>query len=335
MSKKHHRRRLRLRWILLLLFLAVAAMFGVYKLLVRAPQISGAVSFPQEANVSQQVGTSEDTSQEAQTVVARKPNFYNILVSGLDDGNGGSDTNILVGFDAAGGTIHCVSVPRDTLVNVDRKVKKINAAYNLGGMSQLSAEISDTLGVPVDFTIQVNLKGFVELVDAIGGVDFKVPINMDYDDPVQGLAIHFTKGVHHLDGQEALEVVRFRHNNDGTGYGTEDIGRIGTQQAFLTAVAKKALTPANLDKIASFSNIFRKYVDTDLTLGNLAWLGTQAIGMGSDNIHFSTLPGDGSGYYKGISYYTLDPQAVLEMVNTTVNPYVTDRTAADLDLLVP
>ena len=158
---------------------------------------------------------------------------------------------------------------------------------------------------------------------------------MNYDDPVQGLSIHFTKGTHHLSGQEALEVVRFRHNNDGSGYGTEDIGRIGTQQAFLTAVAKKALSPANLSKVSSYAKIFHKYVDTDLSLGNLAWLGTQAIQMGTDNIHFSTLPGDGSGYYKKISYYTLDPSGVLEMVNATVNPYTTPRTAADLDILVP
>ena len=338
MPKTPHRRKLKAGRVFLLLVIVAAALFGVYKAFVRAPELTDTAPLPAESSSSQQSETSGNTSQSSQEVKpadVRKPNFFNILVSGLDDGNGGSDTNILVGFDADGGSVHCVSIPRDTLVNVSRKVKKINAAYNMGGSKQLSQEISDMLGVPVDFSVQVNLKGFAALVDAIGGVDFTVPINMNYDDPVQGLSIHFTKGSHHLNGQEALEVVRFRHNNDGTGYGTEDIGRIGTQQAFLTAVAKKALSPANLSKVSSYAKIFHKYVDTDLSLGNLAWLGTQAIQMGTDNIHFSTLPGSGSGYYKGISYYTLDPSAVLEMVNITVNPYTAPRTAADLDIMVP
>ena len=57
-------------------------------------------------------------------------------------------------------------------------------------------------------------------------------MNMDYDDPLQDLSIHFPKGMRHLDGAEALKVVRFRHNNDGTGYGSEDVGRMATQQNF-------------------------------------------------------------------------------------------------------
>ena len=118
-------------------------------------------------------------------------------------------------------------------VYINGKSRKINYAYNLGGMDQMRETVSDALGIPVDFTVEVNLKAFVKLVDEIGGVDFEVPLNMNYDDPYQDLHIHLKKGMQHLDGQNALKVVRFRHNNDGSGYGTEDIGRIGTQQAFL------------------------------------------------------------------------------------------------------
>lgn len=333
MAKKRHRRRSWPRTIFLIAVFA-AALVGIYHALFRAPTIQPA---PQPA-ASASSGSAQDSAAEEASVSShdqRKSDCYLILVSGIDDGNGGSDTNILVSLDAKGGTIHCVSVPRDTLVNVKRKVKKVNAAYNLGGSKQLAAEISDTLGVPVDFTIQVNLKGFVELVDAIGGVDFNIPVNMNYDDPTQNLSIHFTKGMRHLSGKDAIKVVRFRHNNDGTGYGTEDIGRIGTQQAFLKAVAKQTLTLSNVDKISRFAKIFQKYVDTDLTVGNLAWLGKEAITIGSDHISFATLPGNGAGYYKGISYYTLDPEETLKLVNTALNPYTEDRTASDLDILSP
>ena len=185
MPKKPHRRKLKAGRVLLLLVIVAAALFGVYKAFVRAPELPDTAPLPAESSSSQQGETSgtSQSSQEVKPADVRKPNFFNILVSGLDDGNGGSDTNILVGFDADGGSVHCISIPRDTLVNVSRKVKKINAAYNLGGVKQLSQEISDTLGVPVDFSVQVNLKGFAALVDAIGGVDFNVPINMPRDRP--------------------------------------------------------------------------------------------------------------------------------------------------------
>ena len=76
-------------------------------------------------------------------------------------------------------------------------------------------------------------------------------------------------------------------------------------------------------------------IDEHLTLANLIWFGEQALTIGSDNIHFHTLPGDGSGWYKGGSYYVLDAQAALELINACFNPYLEDLTAADMDILVP
>lgn len=325
MSQQHHRRRRRSwpRTILLLVFI-LAALTGIYHGLFRKPQLE---TTPSASSAVQSVQAS--ASSVPQEVDERKPDFYTILISGVDDGNGGSDTNILMAFDAGGNAIHCVSIPRDSGMYIRSKTAKINSAYNRGGTKLLADSISKALGIPVDFTIEVNLKGFVKLVDAIGGVNFDIPINMNYDDPKQDLSIHFQKGMQHLNGQEALEVVRFRHNNDGTGYGSEDIGRIGTQQAFLKAVAKQTLTLSNVDKISAFSKIFQKYVDTDLTLGNLAWLGKEAISIGTGNIAFSTLPGEWSG---SRSLYLLDQNAVLDLVNTSLNPYAADRTAEDLNI---
>lgn len=99
-------------------------------------------------------------------------------------------------------------------------------------------------------------------------------------------------------------MVRFRHNNDGSGYGSEDIGRMQTQQNFLKAVAQQTLTLSNVDKVGEFAKIFQQYVDTDLSLGNLAWLGKEAISMGVDKISFSTLPNEWRS-----PYIYLDPDA--------------------------
>lgn len=265
----------------------------------------------------------------------RKERFHTILLGGLDDENGGSDTNLLVAVDAKNGKIDVISLPRDTLLDVSWPVKKLNNAYHHGGFASTAAEVSNLLGIPVDFYITVDLDGFVELVDTIEGVDFEIPVDMDYDDPYQDLHIHFPAGMRHLSGEEALQVVRWRQNNDGSGYPTADIGRISTQQEFLKAVAAQTLQLGNWDKIPALAKIFQQNVETDLELSNLVWLGEQALTMGTANIHFHTLPGDGAGWYKGGSYYVLEPEAVLELINASFNPYQRPLTLDDMDILVP
>lgn len=308
----------------MLLIFAVAAGVGIYHCLVRKPELKKPVDEGSSQNAKATVSAVEESN-------GRKKDFYTILLSGEDDGNGGSDTNILVGFDTEGKTVTCVSVPRDSGMYIRGKVAKINSAYNRGGVKLLADSISRGLGIPVDYTVKIDLRGFAKLVNAIGGVDFNVPVNMDYDDPVQGLHIHFRKGMRHLNGQQALEVVRFRHNNKGLGggYGTEDLGRIGTQQAFLKAVAKKALTLSNVSKVSDFSRIFHDSVDTDLSMNYLAWFCTKVMAIGTDNIHFTTLPGVWSN---SRSLYLVDRDKTLELVNSSLNPYKTDRTAADMRL---
>jgi LCP family protein required for cell wall assembly len=315
--------------LLSLLFLTVAVVATV-KYVVRAPEpvTDG------EDQQTQQDGTAED-SDAIQTISngrERKSKYcYNILLYGVDNDAGGSDTNMLMRFDAVNKTVDVVSLPRDTLMSNGHK---LNSSYNNGGTEKLRSNIEDMLGVPVDFYVSVDLKGFIALIDQIGGVDFDVPCDMDYDDPYQDLHIHFKAGLQKLNGQQAMEVVRFRHNNDNTGYGgRQDLGRIGTQQAFLKTVAQKLM---KLENVPAMAETFLKYVKTDLTLGNLMWLANQALSMGgTDAISFATLPGDGSGWYKGMSVYALDPEQVLEMTNSMLNPYATDITTDEQNILVP
>ena len=314
----------------------LTALFGLYKCFSQEPTLrpSGPAAPDPDPSAAQEPENPEDDARPLSSE-ERKEHFYTVLMAGLDDENGGSDTNLLMALDAENGTINVVSLPRDTLLNVSWSVKKLNNAYHHGGISQTRTEVSRLLGIPVDYYVTVDLRAFVELVDAIDGVDFDIPVDMDYDDPEQDLHIHFKKGPRHLTGQQALEVVRWRQNNDGTGYATADIGRIGTQQAFLTAVAKQTLHVSNLDKIPEMAEIFSTRVETDLKLANLIWIGEQALSMGSDSIAFHTLPGDGAGYYKGGSYYVLDPEGVLELIDTYFNPYKRPLTREDMDILVP
>ena len=334
MAKRVMKRRRSWKRTVLMLVVVAGIVYAGAHILIRPPEVEAQGGL----EATDAVQETEDLTQEEQDAAAaaaaaavahaeRKDKFYTILVSGCDDGNGNSDTNILLAVDAENNYIHGVSIARDTKAVWDGKSHKINAAFGSGGMEKLAEVVSDQLGIPVDFTVSVDLTGFVALVDAIGGVDFEVPINMNYDDPYQDLYIHFSAGMQHLTGEEALKVVRFRHNNDGSGYGSEDIGRMQTQQNFLKAVAKQTLTLSNVDKIPEFARIFNEYVETDLTLGNLAWLGKEAISMGADAVSFSTLPGEWKS-----PYIYLDPEATLELVNQYLNPYVEDRVMADLNI---
>lgn len=335
MSRKRRRSRItvgqRCLMVLAAVLFVVVALTCAYKALVHPPQRENAAAggaaaasdVPSEEQDADQLALAAKAAHSA-----RKSDFYTILVSGVDDGNGGSDTNILVAVDAGAGQIYGVNIPRDTKIRINGKNHKFNAAYNIGGMNRAAATLSEQLGIPVDYTIEVSLKAFSALVDAIGGIDFNIPIDMDYDDPYQDLSIHFRAGTQHLTGSEALKVVRFRHNNDGSGYGSEDIGRMKTQQNFLKAVAKQTLQPANLTKVSTFAKIFQKYVKTDLKLGELAWMGQEAFTIGADNINFSTLPGKWTS-----PYIYLNAGEVLTIVNEHLNPYVEDRVPEDLNIL--
>ena len=263
--KKRNSRLRRQRRIVLLLVIIIFVLAGTIALsgaLMQKPHIETPPADP--------MNSADDSS------TGRKDGFYTVLVCGTDDGNGGSDTIMLAAVDTEGKSINIASIPRDTLVNEDWTVKKINSAYNRGGIEAVQQQVEKIAGFPVDFYVTVDLQAFIDLVNPIDGVDFEVPINMNYDDPAQNLHIHFQAGLQHLDGQEAMEVVRFRHNNDGGGYPLQDLDRIKTQQAFLKTVADKLFSLQSVIKIPEFARIFFDNVKSDLALSEMVWLGNQA-----------------------------------------------------------
>ncbi len=304
----------------IILIIIVVAFMIAYKMIVRPPDVGQGI---------------DGTAGEPFRVQAsgREQDVYTFLLCGTDDGNGGTDTIMVATYDAKNNKMNVMSIPRDTMVNVTWSTKKINSTYNAGGVTRLAQEVGNLIGFPLDFYIKVDLEGFVELIDALGGIDFEVPYNMNYEDPTQNLSIHVEKGMQHLDGKTAVGVVRWRKNNDGTGYSSGDIGRIQTQQAFLKAVGKKCLQLGNITKVKEFAEIFNQHVETNLSLGNLIWLGQQALGMDMENVHFFTLPGNYAASYHGTSYVLPDLDELVEAVNTYLNPYLEDVTSEDVDVM--
>ena len=173
----------------------------------------------------------------------KSEDYYTVLILGRDTGGGGNtDTMLLASYDVTNQKATVMSIPRDTMVNVPWDIKKINSVYNYygggdRGIQYLYKEISQLVGFEPDFQVIVEWEAVGEIVDAMGGVWFDVPRNMDYEDPYQDLSIHLKKGYQLLDGEQAMGVVRFR--DGANGYKDGDIGRIGTQQAFLKAVLEQ------------------------------------------------------------------------------------------------
>ena len=279
----------------------------------------------------------------------RKPGYYTFLLCGKDVVSNSTDTMILVTYDTKGKTINAVSLLRDTMTNTSAKrgaQKRLNTVYtrNLGdrslpdktrienGMAGLKKEVSKLTGIYPDFYVVVEWEAIGNLVNAVGGVEFEVPFNMDYDDPAQNLHIHQKKGYRLLDGQDAMEVIRFRKNNDGS-HSLGDVGRTEIQRDFLTAVLKKCLTPEILLKLPSLVQIFTENVETDLTVGNILAFAQLAIGMDAEKgVTFSAMPYYGV-WYDGASLVCVDQDKMVKLLNSGLNPYVDDIKASDLQLM--
>ena len=187
-------------------------------------------------------------------------------------------------------------------------------------------------GVVPDFYVIIEWEAVGKLVEALGGVEFDVPRNMNYDDPYQNLHIHLEKGQQLLNGEQAMAMLRYRHDND-TRYGYGDTGRADTQREFLKAMAKEVLQLGNITKIGEFISIFMEYVKTDLELGELMWFASQAMDVNVADMESFTLPYEDVQIYRGAYYFMPVPGETVTMINEYFNPYLRDITEKDLQVV--
>ena len=251
--------------------------------------------------------------------------IYNILICGTDNDGFKSDTIIIANLNTNDHTVSLLSVPRDTLIYCNYPIPKINAAYTSGGVENLKAHLAKLLGFPVDGYVVVDLKAFIDIVDLVGGVEFDVPQDMFYNDPTQDLYINLQKGQQLLDGEHAMQLVRYRK------YDAADLKRISVQQDFLRALAKKCVSIGSLTKIREYAEIVKTYVDTDLTLGNIIWFGEELLQCDFDQMKAYT-PGGDTAWVNGASCYALWPNSLLKTLNASFNPFDRDLTISDISV---
>ena len=263
----------------------------------------------------------------------RQKDVYTILLVGNDDGNGNTDTIVVGRLDTVNHTMDFVSIPRDTLVNLDWNVRKINAVYagtaNSGGVAidGLKTQIRNLIGFNVDCYAVIDLDVFVDTVDLMGGIWFDVPQAMHYEDPNQNLYIHIDAGYQCLNGEQAMGVVRYR-----SGYANGYLGRIEMQQQFLKAAASQFISLGNIPNISQVVSLLAKNMDTDLSAANIAFFLRQALMCSSENVNFHTMPNTPDMVY-GLSYTLVELEPWLEMINQCLNPYNATVTGANLDVV--
>ena len=275
----------------------------------------------------------------------RIDDFFTFVVCATDIDETRTDNIMVVAFDTNNHTVNVMNIPRDTMSNVDRSGanRKINAAYGTSdGIEETKRQIRKLMGFTPDKYIVVNFQGIADIVDAIGGVDYEIPFPMMYSDPVQDLEINFPEaGLQHLDGEEVVEFLRWRKNGSGytqyvpDEYLNGDETRIQKQQEFLMYLAREVLTLKNAVNVKSIADAVFDNVKTDITAGEMLWLAGQAFQIDTTNgIQMFTLPGyaamSTAGTNTEYSFYFVNEDEALDLINQYFNPYDKEITSLDL-----
>ena len=314
--------------------LLLSTVYSAYMFWEKAPDIqASSIPSPDPSPIPAAVSPSPTENIGVPFNTDRHDGVYTLLLVGNDDGNGNTDTIMVGKIDTKNHIIDFVSIPRDTIINENWNIRKINAVYwsdvNSGGngIDALRDQLRSLMGFDIDCYAVIDLSVFVDVVDAMGGVYFDVPQAMDYEDGWQNLYIHLEPGYQLLDGYNAMGLCRYR-----SGYIEGDIGRINMQHEFLKACASQFIDLGKIPNISEVLTILAECIDTNMSAANIAFFVRQALQCPKENISFYTAPTTPEIIH-GYSYAVLDLQPWVEMINSYLNPYETDVSSENLDLV--
>lgn len=234
-----------------------------------------------------------------------------------------TDTLILASYDPKDQSAAMLSIPRDTFIGDNTKKarpgNKLNSFYSNGSTPEKTIEaINKVTGLNLKYYILIDTKALKELVNIVGDVEFNVPIDMDYDDETQDLHIHLKEGLQKLNGDKVEQVVRFRHNNDGSTYsykyGIEDYGRMKTQRELIKTVLKQTIQFKNIKEIGKIMDLAKDYVQTNMEFSNLKDYIPYIVNLDVNSIQAEQLPGE-SKMLNGIWFFLNDKEETKEVVD--------------------
>ena len=342
---REERRAMRPRWprrllaaFLTLAVLAVGAYAG-YRVWAKAPETEQGGLNDYTTEQPEESGVAAEAPDSA---ASHRDGVYTFLISGIDVVGYHNDTNLVGMFDTVNGKLNIVSLPRDMLVNVNLNIKKINQPYaaaknnNQDATAALLDTVSDILGYEVDMYAFVNIEAAAEIVDAIGGVYFDIPYDMDWDAPDQDppLHIHIKAGPQTLDGENFVNAMRFRMSNDGSHtYAGGDIQRIEFQHELLMAFAEQALQFGNIANIGEIYSAVMENTETNVSLGNIMFLLEQFLKLDGEDISFHTIPNRMDGMINGLNYVMPLIDDWVVMLNEYLNPFDVEITKENLNMI--
>lgn len=253
---------------------------------------------------------------------------FQCLILGISTDEKGSlltDTIMVASYNPKTQKAALISVPRDSYTGKNpakaTAYEKINSLYSRKEDPQTVLDAVNKLtGLNIQYYAIVKTEAFIKLVDAIGGVTFNVPIDMDYDDTSQDLHIHLKAGEQELDGDKAEQLVRFRHNNDNTSYpaeyGDNDLGRMRTQREFIMQVVKQTAKVENITKIGKILDIAGENVITNIDFNAAKDYIPYVVEFNTDNLETDSLPGTVPSLKQtnNVSIFVVDKVATKEMV---------------------
>ncbi len=242
-----------------------------------------------------------------------------------------TDTIIVASYNPNTQKAVLLSIPRDSFTGTNTKkavaADKINAIYNItrDPMETLDA-VNELTGLDLQYYAIVQTEALIELVDAIGPIEYYVPTDMNYDDTSQDLHIHFEEGLQEIDGQAAEELLRFRKNNDGTSfpseYGDNDIGRMRNQREFITAVVEQTVKLENITKLGTIIDIASRNLITNLDFNILKDYLPYAVEFSTENLQTASLPGivPDVSQTNGVSIFVVDEEETQQLVKELFYP---------------
>ena len=305
--------------ILLLIILIIAAYF-----IINSIRIKGEVSL--SGMLATAVGHDENTRKNL--------GEFQVLIMGVSTDQAGvdlSDTIMVASYNPNTQRAVLLSIPRDTYTGKNPKrataSDKINAIYNLTKDPQKTLDaVNDLTGLDIKYYVVVKTEALIELVDAIGPIEYYVPTTMDYDDPTQDLHIQFEEGLQEIDGEEAEELLRFRKNNDGTSfpseYGDNDIGRMRNQREFISAVIDQTITAGNITKLGQILDIAQRNLITNVDFNAVKDYLPYAVEFSTQNLQTAVLPGTTPNLKEtnNVSIYVVDEEETSALIQSLFYP---------------
>ncbi len=235
----------------------------------------------------------------------------NILAVGTDsvESKGRADTILVLSLSPKTKETILFSIPRDTRVMVPgRGMDKINHAFAYGDIDLLEKTVEEYIGLPIHYYGVLDFEGFQYIIDALGGVSIDVEKNMYYVDNAGDLIINLHSGPQILDGEKALQYVRFRLDSLG------DLGRIQRQQKLINAVIEKILQFDSMVKIPNIINSLKEYIRTNMDTNEILSLARLMKDIDKNKIWIETIQGE-PRYINGISYLVNDEEEVRKKVS--------------------